>query len=520
MTSIKNTQTVHLFDVDTDWTRLASGYADYVNNGNCDIYLQRQKKGTPEPTDKGVRIRPGGSFVTHPGEDEITYLKTLAGAGQVAKYQDLNQGAGTTAITDPESGNSVKINSSGQMLVVLDGRVDDDNSTQTPLLANAVFIGESVSTLDYAAIIISSYSDVASAVNGLCVQFSSDGVNDWYDGECYGCGADKRKTFSSQPERAFYRIKYTNGATNQAAFDLQCTLKKTMTKPSSHRIQDNIVEDDDAELVKAVITGERDDGVFTNARFDDSDRLKVINQEYTYAVAEGRVPNHMGLFKFGTRSTVAANTQSVVWEGPTALYPYLSAAEQLKVSSSSANDVAEGTGARTLTIYGLNDAFEEITETLTMTGLTPVTTANSYRRIYRAFVATCGTLYANAGNITIANNAANSTLVYIPAGDGQTLMTLWTVPLGHKAYITQIAASTNSNKGARVSVFTRYNDGGILYPWRIRYRAYLFSGDDVVRFNIPLDIPEKTDIEVRVITPTSSGDTSMGATFEAWYERV
>jgi hypothetical protein len=280
MTSIKNTQTVHLFDVDTDWTRLASGYADYVNNGNVDIYLQRQKKGNPEPTDKGVRIRPGGSFVTHPGEDEITYLKTLAGTSQVAKYQDLNQGAGTTSLTDPESGNSVKINSSGQMLVVLDGRVDDDNSSNTPLLANAVFIGEAVSTLDYAAIIISSYSDVASAVDGLCIQFSSDGVNDWHDGECYGCGAGKWKTFSSQPERVFYRIKYTNGSTNQTAFDLQTTLKKTMTKPSSHRIQDDISGDDDAELVKSVLTGKRPNGDFVNFNATRNGNFKVAVEEY------------------------------------------------------------------------------------------------------------------------------------------------------------------------------------------------------------------------------------------------
>jgi len=39
-------------------------------------------------------------------------------------------------------------------------------------------------------------------------------------------------------------------------------------------------------------------------------------------------------------------------------------------------------------------------------------------------------------------------------------------------------------------------------------------------FTIPFKIPEKTDIEVRVLTPTSAGDTSCGATFEGWYEDV
>ena len=209
--------------------------------------------------------------------------------------------------------------------------------------------------------------------------------------------------------------------------------------------------------------------------------------------------------------------QSTVWEGPTALYPYATAAETLSVVSSSANDTAAGTGIRTLFISGLDANFEEISETVTMNGVTPVNTVNQYMRVNRAYGATCGTGYTNAGNITVTGAGAVVRL-YIPAGDGQTLMTLWTVPAGTKAFITQVSASTNSNKGARMSVFTRTNDGGILYPWRIRYRSYLFSGDNVVRFNIPLEIPEKTDIEIRVATPGGAGDTSMGATFELWYE--
>ncbi len=66
--------------------------------------------------------------------------------------------------------------------------------------------------------------------------------------------------------------------------------------------------------------------------------------------------------------------------------------------------------------------------------------------------------------------------------------------------------------------FTRFNDGGVLYPWRIRYRSCLYSGDDIVHLNIPIVIPAKTDIEMRVLTPAGAGETSMGATFELWYE--
>jgi len=110
--------------------------------------------------------------------------------------------------------------------------------------------------------------------------------------------------------------------------------------------------------------------------------------------------------------------------------------------------------------------------------------------------------------------------MYIPAGDGQTLMTMFTIPAGKVAYLTQITASNDSGKGARFSLFTRLNDGGIIYPWNIKYRAYLVGGNEVIPFNIPFKIPAKTDIEIRFTTPTAAGVTSGGATFELWFEDV
>ena len=509
---------IRLFTITDEWALIAGGHGFFMNNGDVNLYIHQKSGTTPTTADAGVRIRPGGSFFVSHDIHKITYLRTISGTTTIAKYEDKNNGAGSVALVDAATGNSAAINELGQVHTVMRAQVDADNSTITPLVADEEFVGEWKETLDYAEISITSYSDVASAVDGLCIEFSSDGVGLDGCGDNYTLSAGAEKTFSFQPQRRYYRVKYTNGAVDQTVFDLETILHKTRCKPSSHRINDSIVDEDDAELVKAVITGMRDNQMFTNARFDNTDRLKVVAQEYTYSVAEGVVPNHYALFKFGTRTAVAAGTQSTVWEGATALYPYLANAEQLKIASSSANDTAAGTGARTLTILGLDANFDEITETIDMAGLAVVTTVNSYKRIFRAFVATCGTLYANAGNITVTNNAGTVQQLYIPVGDGQTLMTTWTVPKGRKLYLTQITKSTDSNKGARVSLFTRYNDGGILYPWRIRYRDYIFSGNDVVRLNIPLDIPEKTDVEIRVTTPASSGTTSMGATFEGWYE--
>lgn len=275
-----------------------------------------------------------------------------------------------------------------------------------------------------------------------------------------------------------------------------------------------------ANPIPATITGIRDDGDMGKVRLDDENRLQVNSQSYTYAISEGSIEGHSALLKFGTRTSLAANTQSVVWEGTAALYTYLTTAQQLKVVSSSSQDSAAGTGIRTLTLVGLDANFLEISETITMNGITQVTTTKSFIRIFRAYGATCGTALANVGLISVFDNAGTLQLLTITVGDAQTLMTIWTVPAGKIAYLLQINISTDSNKGARFSLFTRLNDGGVLYPWQIKYRAYIFSGQNTFPFVIPFKIPAKTDIEVRMLTPSAAGTTSAGATFELWYEDV
>jgi len=271
---------------------------------------------------------------------------------------------------------------------------------------------------------------------------------------------------------------------------------------------------------KTQINGVNENSVATVASFDNAANLKVNSFPYTYAIAEGDILGHTALLKFGSRTLVAANTSSTTWEGPTARYVYMSSAQQLKVSSSSVNDTLAGTGARTLFIQGLDANYLEISETINLNGTTVVTTALSYLRIYRAFVLQSGVFgNSNLGIITITNNAATLTQAIINVDDGQTLMAIWTVPAGKVAYITNISFSSDTNKGARFSLHTRLN-GGLIYAWLIKYSAFIFSGNIQAPFNIPLQIPEKTDIEMRVTTPAAAGVTSIGGTFELWYENV
>lgn len=159
------------------------------------------------------------------------------------------------------------VNENGEIVpqeVVLGGLVDEDNSTSKALGPSGTFTGEWVDILDYGIIFVTSFSDVVSGIDGLSVQQSPDGINPDNTDDFTVPGA-RGKTYSFQPAAKFGRIVYTNGAIAQTEFRLQTVLKKVNAKPSSHRIDLPIVDEDDGELVKAVQTGLNDiTGIFEN----------------------------------------------------------------------------------------------------------------------------------------------------------------------------------------------------------------------------------------------------------------
>ena len=181
------------------------------------------------------------------------------------------------AIKDAD-GHAVDIDPSGQMHVVLKGQACTACSTATPLAGNGTFTGTSVDILNYSIITVSVISNVASATNGLKIEQSMDGVNwDWDD--VYTVPANTGKTFSVQPVAQYFRVRYVNGASAQTTFRLTTILKKNNSLPSSHRIQDSIIDDDDAQLVKSVITGKNPAGNFVNFQSTTAGNFKVSLEE-------------------------------------------------------------------------------------------------------------------------------------------------------------------------------------------------------------------------------------------------
>ena len=91
------------------------------------------------------------------------------------------------------------------------------------------------------------------------------------------------------------------------------------------------------------------------------------------------------VYKFGFNAA-ASTSEEAIWTHSTT-YAYISsAADTLTISSSSTTDDAAASGARTVTIYGLDSDYNEQSEIVSLNGNSGVSSANKYKRINRIIV--------------------------------------------------------------------------------------------------------------------------------------
>lgn len=243
------------------------------------------------------------------------------------------------------------------------------------------------------------------------------------------------------------------------------------------------------------------------------------SEPFDLQVARGQVAFHETQFKFGFNSDIDDSLETVWAEG--GLYSYLSAASVLKISSSSTDDASAGTGARTITISGLDANYDEISESITLNGQTAVNTTQSFLRVFRLIVDTAGTGGQNAGVIyagtgTVTSGVPANKYGTIAVGDNQTLMCFWTVPRGYTAYLYQVDISMNTevaNKFGTVSIVAR-PEGGV---FNVKDKFALSQDIIHQEFKHPIKFAEKTDLEVRAIASSSNANLAVSAGLDIVY---
>ena len=242
-------------------------------------------------------------------------------------------------------------------------------------------------------------------------------------------------------------------------------------------------------------------------------KLRVSDIPYLYDIAEGNVPNHESVSKFGHNADVGASVEEV-WDG-SASYVFMSAASTLYLSSDNAGDDQD------YIVYGLDANWDAQSATVTANGKSFVAIEGTWIRVFR--VINQGTT-DNAGNIYVSDSntdaggdgipdTATAIKAKILAGLNQTMMAIWSVPDDYTAYLVSYYASTNSSKATDVYLMVR-PFGGV---FQVKKLITVYAGAQQIRYDFPLSIAAKSDVVIRAAATGGGGKVSAG--FDIWYEK-
>ena len=237
------------------------------------------------------------------------------------------------------------------------------------------------------------------------------------------------------------------------------------------------------------------------ASSEGSDIISRIN------ISRGAVTGYSHINKFGYReipsdSTAYYTLYSAYDKDDTGSdYLFPTAASTAAVSSSNGGEDNGGT----VKVDGLDINYNEVTETITV----GQTGSVSFFRVHRAKMVTAGAGNdVNEGNITVTVDGKS--VAYIPAGYGQTLQCVYTIPAGKTGYLFQVDVGVDEKeKPVKARVVTR--DNTVTNPsWQTK--AFVVMESNFISFEptIPPGLPEKTDIKLEANVETGDIEVSGG----------
>ena len=215
-------------------------------------------------------------------------------------------------------------------------------------------------------------------------------------------------------------------------------------------------------------------------------------------VSRGQITWHEPLNLFGNTTALGSTAFGPLWEGLTGsggAYAYPASAIIMTLASSSASDTAV-----TIRINGLGADFVLQTEDVALNGTSNVLTTKSFLRIN-----SMQTIAGNAvGNVTAINGGV--TYAKINAGNGNTQMSIYTVPAGYTFYQTYYQADTNTSvtSGAYVRLRTYTVDnpkGGVITA----LNQTAFVQQLQIPLQYPFEYPEKHDIQYQMLGAGGAG---------------
>lgn len=215
------------------------------------------------------------------------------------------------------------------------------------------------------------------------------------------------------------------------------------------------------------------------------------------AIQRKFIPGLSGNVSFAGVDAVGQTLQTVWRHG--GLYQYPSAPTAMTISSTSANDTAAGTGARSVVIRGLVDDFESSTEVVTLNGQTPVAVPGNWIRINRVTADDVGSGNVNAGDIhvgegTVTGGIPATTYGFIESGDGTSLSSVFTFAKGTTGYGMLSVYYGGKGDEVEAKLFLREPGKSFRVVTEVRCFQAQVAKERALNF---VPVPEKTDVEIR-----------------------
>jgi hypothetical protein len=185
---------------------------------------------------------------------------------------------------------------------------------------------------------------------------------------------------------------------------------------------------------------------------------------------------------WGRNATVGTTREPIISETLAGVIWQPTAASTVRVKAGGdANDDAAGSGARTISVEGLDENYDLATDTLTTAGVSASASSTvTFTRVHRAYVMTCGTYGGtNAAEIVIENSAGTADIITIDdhaGGSGQSLHCAYSVPKDTTVWLLGLYYYTDTTKTNEVHLTTQDDISTVAAPFGSQRTLIDFEG--------------------------------------------
>lgn len=224
-----------------------------------------------------------------------------------------------------------------------------------------------------------------------------------------------------------------------------------------------------------------------------------------------------GVNNFGSNLDISNATPEDVWPlGGDYVFPTQARIHDLV--SDAAADASAGTGARTVLVEGLDADYNEISETITLNGLTPVPTTLEYLRINLLTVKTAGSGEENAGIITATAQTDATVTSVISIGINISTQCIFTVPADADLMITEFYIAIGRMVATSATCVLLLRPFGEVFQSGTTIAGNSTGTTDTLHpFNPNARCSAKSDIKLRALVGSNNAEIHAG--FNARFSR-